>query len=273
MDSRPEVRAVAGTPGLVERIPMRTTRRLLPVVLLTGLVGSYVAAAEDQPPKAEEVLDKFVEATGGKATYEKIHSEKFSGTFEFAGKGIKGAITSYRAEPNNTYTSVELEGIGTIEEGTSGEVAWTRSGLQGPRIKEGDERAASMRQATLRAPLEWRKLYKQAETTGVENVEDQACYKVVLTPNEGKPETHFYDKKTNLLVKVTLTVNTPMGEIPTETLLRDYTEQDGLRSPHKIEQKAMGQEFVISIDKLEYNIDIPKDRFALPADIQALLPK
>jgi hypothetical protein len=35
----------------------------------------------------------------------------------------------------------------------------------------------------------------------------------------------------------------------------------------------MGQEFVINIDKFQYNTDIPASKFETPAEIQALLDK
>jgi hypothetical protein len=95
----------------------------------------------------------------------------------------------------------------------------------------------------------------------------------VLTPNEGKPETQYYDKKTNLLVKVTLIMVDQMGETPTETTVSDYKAQDGLLSPRKSHHWALGQEFEITINQIEYNIDIPKGRFDLPNEIKALATK
>ncbi len=253
---------------------MHLRHRLTPAVVLAGvLCCSGHARAEEPFPKAEEILDKFVVATGGKAAYEKIHNEKSTGTFEFVGKGVKGTMTSYRAEPNKMYTRVELENIGAIEHGTDGEIAWTLSVIQGPHIAQGEERAVALREATLREPLLWRKLYKSAETAGVENVDGAPCYKVVLTPNEGKPETQYYDKKNNLLVKMTLTLVSQMGEIPSELMISDYKEQNGLLSARKTRNKALGQEFEITIGQIDYNIDIPKDRFDLPSEIKALAKK
>lgn len=253
---------------------MHLRHRLMPAAFLAGLLCySGHARAEDALPKAEEILDKFVEATGGKAAYEKIHNEKATGTFEFLGKGVKGTMVNFRAEPNKMYTRIELENIGAIEDGTDGETAWTLSALQGPHIKEGEERAVALREATIRAPLEWRKLYKSAETSGVQDVNGQACYKLTLTPNEGKPETWYYDKKSNLLVKMSMTVVSQMGEIPTETTVSEYKAQDGLLSPRKSHHSALGQEFEITISQIEYNVDIPKDRFNLPAEIKALATK
>jgi hypothetical protein len=253
---------------------MQIRRHLAPAIVLAGLVSSQaIAAAEEPLPKAEDILDKFVEATGGKAAYEKVHNEMWTGTFEFVGKGIKGTATAYRAEPKKTLTTIELEGVGTIVEGTDGETAWTNSSLQGPRLKEGDEKAIAIREATFRGPIVWRKLYKQAEVTAVETVDGEPCYKVILTPNEGKPQTEYYAKKTNLMVKMVMTLASPMGEIPAETTLSDYQEQNGLRSPRKVHQKALGQEFLITIESVKYNIDLPKDRFDMPAEVKALVAK
>jgi hypothetical protein len=252
---------------------MHLRHRLTPAVIIAGLLcGSGHVRAEEPLPKAEEILDKFVEVTGGKAAYEKVHNEKSTGTFEFVGKGVKGTLTSYRAEANKMYTRVELENIGAIEHGTDGETAWTLS-LQGPHIAQGEERALALREATLRAPLQWRKLYKSVETAGVENVDGVACYKVVLTPNEGKPETQYYDKKSNLMVKMTMTVVSQMGEIPSEMVISDYKEQNGLLSPRKTHNKVLGQEFETTVSQIDYNIDMPKDRFDLPNEIKALVTK
>jgi len=171
------------------------------------------------------------------------------------------------------YRRTELEDVGAFEDGTDGETAWTISVVQGPRILEGEERVISTWEAALREPVEWRTLYKSAETTGVENVDGAACYKVVLTPNEGKPQTQYYDKKNNLLVKMTVTLVSQMGEIPSETVFSDYKEQNGILSAHKTRSKALGQEFEITIGQIDYNIDMPKDRFDLPNEIKALAKK
>jgi hypothetical protein len=37
--------------------------------------------------------------------------------------------------------------------------------------------------------------------------------------------------------------------------------------------KVMGQERVVTIEKVEHNVAIPADRFALPAEIRPLVKK
>ncbi len=233
---------------------------------------AFLSAASDLP-KAEAILDKYVEVTGGKEAYDKIHSSISNGTMEIPAQNIKGTVTVYNAEPAMEYTVIEIGGLGKMEEGTDGNVAWALSAMQGARIKEGDERAAALKSANFKNRAHWQDFYKGAETVGTESVDGKSCYKIVLTPKEGKPETEYYDKSSGLLVKQTATLKTPMGEIPVETSVAGYRKESGLLVPHKMQQNAMGQQFEISIDSIKMNADIPKDRFDLPAEIKALQAK
>src|SRR5258708_36503016 len=74
-------------------------------------------AADEALPKAETILDRYVEVTGGKAAYEKHKTELGTGTMTFTAQGLKGSISRYAAAPNQTYAVIELEGIGKIEQG------------------------------------------------------------------------------------------------------------------------------------------------------------
>lgn len=241
--------------------------------LMLGFAALAAAAAADKPPKAEDILDKYVEATGGKAAYEKIRTEITTAGLEFVGKGVGGTLTMYQAAPNKSYAVLDLAGVGKIEMGTDGEVAWEKSAMQGPRIKSGEERASAMREATMHSRAFWRDLYKSAELAGEETVDGQPCHKVILTPKEGKPETRYYDKKSALMVRVDVLAKSPMGEVPAETRVEDYRQVSGILIPHRLRQKVLGQEFTTTIQTVEFNVKLPGDRFDLPDDVKALLPK
>lgn len=247
--------------------------KALATVLITAWVSmcSVAVAAGQDLPKGEVILDKSVEASGGKTAFDKLQNQISTATMEFVGKGITATVTSYKARPHQSYAAIEIGAIGTIEQGTSGDVAWERSPLQGPRVKDGEERTGALRDAALYP--DWRDQYKNAETAGVETVDGKACYKVIVTPTEGKTETRYYDKSTFLAVKATKIVKSAMGEIPAEITLSDYKQVDGVMIPHTIKQKAIGQEFLISLQSMKHNVEIPKDRFDMPSDIKALVGK
>ena len=236
------------------------------------LFAAGAVTAADELPKAEAILDKYIEVTGGRAAYEKRHSEISTGSMEFVGKGIKGTLTSFRMEPNKSYTELDIQGIGKVQEGSDGTVAWSLSAIQGPRLKEGEERMGALQAARFNAELNWRDVYK-AETAGLEKVDGKDCYKVQLTPKEGMAMTRYYDKESNLMVKMVMTVKNPMGQFPVESKVSDYRKEGEILMPHKISQSAAGQEIAISVDSVKLNPEIPKEKFDPPAEIKALMKK
>jgi hypothetical protein len=257
--------------------------RKLAWMMIAGLAvtGSAVLAQTDPPaatttaaalPKAETILDHFVEVTGGKAAYEARKGEIATGTFSLAAQGIKGAMTQYSAPPDKSYVVVDLDGIGKIESGTGDGIAWDKNAMTGPRLKSGDEKAESLRDAAFNGSVDWRSLYPNVETLGVETIDGEECYKVQLSPPTGKPITSYYQKKSGLLVKRVMTAVTAMGEVPAEVAVSDYKKFGDVLSPTKIVQKAAGQEVMISIDTIK-NEEIPADKFDPPAEIKALLKK
>jgi hypothetical protein len=130
-----------------------------------------------------------------------------------------------------------------------------------------------MRESRFNTPIEWRKIYSKAETAGTETVDGEECYKVVLTPAAGKPESQFYSKKSGLLVKTSATAASPMGEVDVEVTVSDYKAFGGVLLPTRSKQKAGGQELEISISSVAVNEAIPADIFNPPADVKTLIEK
>ena len=158
--------------------------------------------------------------------------------------------------------------------GPDGTVVWENSSMMGPQIKDDEERAFTLREAMFNAPLHWKKLYKSAECVAVEEVDGKSCYKVVMTPNEGQPETNYYDKSSHLLVRSEFNMKTMMGTMPIIVLLADYKSVDGVLIAHKVTQEiGTIQKQEIVFESIEHNTDIPADRFDIPAEIKALLDK
>jgi hypothetical protein len=246
-------------------------RRFL-LVLLAG-AAAITGFAADPLPSAESILDRYVQVTGGKQAYQKRKTEIAHGTVEFASLGIKGAMTRYAAEPDKYYDTVEIEGIGKMETGVNGPIAWDNSALLGPRVKSGVERAEAIREGNLNSTVNWRKLYPKVETAGVESIDGEDCYKVIMTPAEGQPIIAYYQKKSGLQVKLTTVATTQMGDVPLELIASDYKNFGGILEPAKVTQKTGPQEFTITLERVEANPVIPPEKFALPAEVRKLVDK
>lgn len=258
-------------PKMIQRVALVTL-----IASFAGWAPRVVAAAavaDDPLPKAETIIDHYVEVTGGRAAYEKRTSETATGTVEFAAQGLKGTLERYSAAPDKSYTALQFEGVGKFESGSVNGVAWEKSTLLGPRVKSGIEKSQALREAAFNHELNWKKLYEKAETTGVETIDGEECYKVVFTPADGKPETTYYQKKSGLVVKVELLTVNQMGEIPVEEVVSDYKNFDGVLMPTKLTQRAAGQEISMTILTVKSNQPIPDSRFEPPADVKALLTK
>ena len=239
--------------------------KLLCSILLTGgLMASDL-------PKAEALLDRYVEVTGGRKNYEKRTTEYMSGIVEIPGAGVKGKVEMWAEAPGSRVEVIEIDGVGRMESGTDGVIAWENSAIMGPRLRSGVELRYHIREAIFNAPIHWRKVYKSAETVGVEKVEGADSYRVLMTPLEGKPETWYFDQKTNYVVKMLRASITTMGEVNGEYLMKDYKEMDGLIIPATLIQKAAGQEIVVRFETVQPNVKMTRDRFTPPAEVKQLM--
>ncbi|MFY9728581.1 MAG: DUF620 domain-containing protein [Bryobacteraceae bacterium] len=254
----------------MKRLPSKRTMAACAVMVLAA-TGATLCAA-DELPKAETILDKSFEVTGGKAAFAKMHNRVITGSMEVTAQGIKGTMVITAAEPDKSLVEIEIDGVGSIKQGYDGSVAWETNPMTGARIKDGAEKAEAALQAHFHEE-DWRDEFKKVETVGVETVDGKDCYKLLLTPNAGNPVTQYFDKKTGLLVKIAMTANTPMGEIPVETVLSDYRKEGDLLLAHKTQLTEGPQEIAITFDAIKYNTDIPKDKFDLPDEIKALVKK
>ena len=245
--------------------------RIWTAVLLLG--AAWAASAADLKT-GEAVLDRFVEATGGAAAYEKIHSMVMKGTMGMPAMGLKGDVTINSAEPNKVSLMTELAGVGKIVEGSDGTNAWTFSALQGPQLKKGDELADSLREAFFHKENDWRAIYKSAELNGVEEVNGKPAYKVVLTPKSGGPETQYYDKDSGYMVRHQSIRKTAFGEIPVDVSVSEYRKEcEGPVLPHTMVQSVAGQKIELNIKSIMCPEKLPADTFEPPAEIKALIKK
>jgi hypothetical protein len=253
-------------------VPVRSRRVWLPLLAAAAAgIMSQFAGAQEKPPSARQVLERFVEVTGGRESYQKLQNQVITGSIEFVEAGFKGTTAEFRAVPNKAYRVVELAGVGKMEAGTDGLVAWERSSETGPRVKTGEEGTTALREASFNAAIRSQDLYERVELAGEELVDNQPCYKVALIPKEGKPVTQIYNKKTGLLVKVVMTSLAPnLGEVTSEAFLSDYRTVDGIQVPHLIRRLVLSQQVVTRIESVRFNTEIAPERFELPADVRAL---
>ncbi len=232
---------------------------------------------------AEEILEKYIDAIGGKPAMEKINTKVTETTTTIPGKKTEIKTTTYAKRPNKAYTISEMKVLGKTvksEGGTDGDVIWQIiPGALGSKKrilkgKEKDNRAADMAFDT--AAVDWQDYYKALEIVGEEEIEGKPCYKVAFKSKDqdGVDTFCFFDKENFLITKIVK--DTYIQEKPAiaEISLLDYQASDGVLVPHTLKRSSEGAEdLVIKINSIQSNVDIPESQFELPEKIKEMAAK
>lgn len=221
-------------------------------------------AVTESLPTTDQVLDKYVEALGGKAAIEKATSRVSKGSFELPEMGASGTLTVYAKAPDKSSVVVDVPGFGVIRQGCDGTVAWEDNPQSGVTEKSGVALATAKRDASFRRELELKTQYKQWEMKGKQKLGDQDVYVMVATPPEGAVETWYFDAATGLLARVDAEREGPQGTALVQASFKDYRDVEGLKTPFRIEQALPGMTIITKIEEVKQNVEIPDSQFAKP---------
>jgi len=250
------------------------TTQPAPAVSAEAAAPPAAAAATPAPARelttAEAVLEASIAAQGGRARMGQIKALRQSGTFQISQMGMKGSMTSVAAPPHSTLLVIELPGVGKLQQGVSGDVAWELNPITGARVVTGDERAQLLREAAFSGDLIWKQLYPKAELAGVVTFAGQPAYKVVLTAPDGDAQTRYFAKDTLLPLGVEMVARSQMGKLPVAVELSDWREVGGVKYAHRMQRKEGPQTIEVAIDKIEIDPQLDPSTFALPPEIAAL---
>ncbi len=224
-------------------------------------------------PTGRAIIDRYVEAIGGRDAVLRHQSIRSVGTFEMPAAGVKGDLTVVQMAPNKMAMTIDLPGVGQMVSGYDGTVGWSINPMQGPRVLEGKELTQLREDAGPAAMLRSPDRIRSAETLELTAMNGKPCYKVKITYHSGRESFDCYSSETGLLVSMTQTQESPMGAVQVTTLFDDWKEFGGLKSATKVRMQMLGQEQLLTVDRIEF--DRPEDAKAVevPEPIKPLVKK
>jgi zinc protease len=253
-------------------------RTMIAMLLSLAAVATALAQSAQQKPEAKEkeekpavnvtvdqILDKYIQAIGGKAAIEKITSSIQKGTFEIPAMGLKASVEAYSKAPNRQLEIVDLGGYGTSQMGYDGTNAWAQDPQTGLRDIKGVELASLKRKYEFHRELKFKEQYAKLEVKGKEKVGNGEAYVIEATPAEGSAEKFFFDTQSGLLVRNDSEEEGPQGKIPVKTYLEDYKEVDGLKVPFTTRQETPFGNIVVTLTEIKHNVPIDDAKFNKPA--------
>lgn len=220
-------------------------------------------------PSARRIIDRYVEAVGGREAIMGRRSSHSTGLFEVPAAGLAGQIDIYAAAPNKMLVKTDFPQMGLVMSGFDGTTAWSVDPMQGPMLLEGKQLEDTRVQSDFYARLHEPANYSSMETTGLVDFEGKQAYSVRLVRTNGDAVEELFDPATGLLVGSVATRDTPMGPVTVTSVIGDYKQFGTQLLPTRVVQKVAGQEIVVTITAVTFDAVDPAT-FALPASIEAL---
>lgn len=228
------------------------------------------AAPAGELPDAKRLIDRYVQAIGGRAAVLAPTSSHARGRFEIPAAGVRAELEIFVAQPDRMLTVITIPGLGEVRSGFDGTVGWSLDPMMGPRRFTGAELEATREQAQMLAAVRDPSLFTATETTELVEMGGEPCYRVRYLWRSGRETFDCFSSATGLLVASVATQVSPMGSAEVVTLFGEHRTFGGIRMPTRITQIAAGQQQVLVIDEVDFD-DVDPAVFELPAEIRALV--
>ena len=227
-------------------------------------------ATADQLPSPRSIVDKYVQAIGGRKAILSHSSSHATGSFTVGGAGITGTVDIYNAKPAKSLVKTTIGGIGEIVEGFDGTRAWGISPMTGPTLPEGPELAQKQFDADFYGDLHDEAKYTSMKTLEKTTFEGRPVYKVSFVKKIGGEDIEYFDTETGLKLGTTGTREGPMGPMNITATQSDYKKFGDVMVPTTLKQSFSGVNNVITIASVEWD-NVPPSTFQMPDTIKALI--
>ena len=216
-----------------------------------------------QLPEAKALLEKAVDAVGGKAKLDAVKSWYVEGQLSVSGQNITGEMKLWW-QGGDFYTEQTMIGIGTIRGGKQGDVIWSDDPINGLRKLAGAEAEQYSWGSSLLLAADWQRYFTAADTVAERQLKGKKVYDVELTSKSGAKVTLTFDAESGLQVAQSFKGSTPLGEMPIAVELQDYRDVEGLKLPFRQVTDAKLAEATQQIEKMELNGAVDATKFAMP---------
>jgi len=248
---------------------IRRLQIALGVLALTAVAGPKGGA--QSLPAAREIIERYVDAIGGNE-WKKHKSARMTARLEVPAQGLSATIEAMNVFPTQYVMKMEIPGMGSIQSGYDGSVAWMKEPTMGPRLLQGLEAEQIAEEAEPEAALRTSTKILSSETVEKASMNGTECYKVKHTWKSGRVTHDCFSVADGLLVATSARQVSAMGEMDVTTLHSEYKDFDGIKRPTVTTAQMMGLEAKTTLVSWVWDTVEAKD-LEPPADVKALIKK
>ena len=215
-------------------------------------------------PAANEVLNNYTNAIGGRAAIEKIKSAVIRGTVANA-SGSTGTFEADQIAPDKGYDTMTTQ-RGTRIRVLNQQRGWEKTAF-GVNELAGQQLQDVKLSLALFGNLNLKDQFTKFEVIGTDKIASHDAYVVKATRPDQKRERLYFDSESGLLLRRVTEMNSKIGVIPEETDFDDYRDVEGVKLPGTIRLSLIDTQNPTStrkIDKIEFNTPIENSKFDKP---------
>lgn len=239
-------------------------RKTFACLLVAGLAGAAV-----QAQTADELIEKNLQASGGRQKIEAVKSFRMTGKM-VAPQGMEIPMVMEYKQPDKIRTEATIQGM-TMIQALNGKEGWMVAPFMGKKDPEkmsaDDVKQAEEQLDSFDILTKYKEKGHAIEYAGKEDIEGTPAYKLKVTKKNGDVSHLYLDAESYLLVKTSGKTNVQGQVVESESTLGDYKPVEGVLYPHSIETqlKGMPGKMVMTFSKIEVNPALDDSRFAMPA--------
>ena len=247
---------------------MKKLLLILPLLAFAGVSFSQTA---------DEIIEKYIKATGGREKYKAITSMRSSGTAKGGGMDIHTVSTETNTNCHRSETTIM--GMTSIEayDGKA-KTGWYIQPFSGDKTahKMNDEQTKGYEENPHLEPvlMIYKDLGASADFLGKEDFEGVDVYLIMITMPTKTITYYYIDAETYLILKQKSKQKFEDKEVEGETYFSDYRMENGIMMAHTTEGYNDGKvSWQFILDKIEFNVVIDEKTFVMPKDEEKKDPK
>lgn len=237
---------------------MKLTKTALFLVAL--LFAAFITNAQT----ADEIINKHLDAIGGKETLQKIKSVHIESQMEMMGNELSSVTTvldgkGFRSESD--FNGQKMIQVYTDKDG------WTVNPMTGsttPQPMSEDQYKAGHEQIYIISFLNYADRGVKAELDGREMVGNVNTYKVKLTNKDSSSTTYYFDPSNYYIVQLTKTVEMMGQPADLKVAFSDFKKTDsGWVMPQQIDTDFGQFAMTAKIKKVDVNVPVDESIFQM----------
>jgi hypothetical protein len=217
-------------------------------------------------PSTDQILEKYAQALGGPAAWEKVKTLTMKGTVEVPDDNAKGTAQIQAKAPGSFRLTMDIPDYGGMFETVlDGEHGWEKNPDSGMHAMSHNDLATAQRDHGFYRELRLKELYAKIELSPPDQLNGRSVNVLNATPASGPAEKLYFDAQSGLLVRRDFErVTLEDGIVQYQVRYADYRDVEGVKVAASVEQQSPDSTMIFKFAEIRANATLADTAFAKP---------